>query len=114
MMPSWLCFLLLASLGPVSCQSDVNKEARRIPQWGTGLIAVAVFLFLVFVLYMTNKYWKKRPESNHFSLEKTENSVVSNGSTGHYATRISMSPEQVQHVYENPIQVRDDEVSTPM
>ncbi|XP_040216479.1 proximal tubules-expressed gene protein-like [Rana temporaria] len=110
-----LAFLLLLSLGHVSCQSGGNKEERRIPQWGTGLIAVTVFLFLVLVFYMANIYWNKRSESNleSVSMGKFDDGAILNGSTGRYVTR-SSDDEQVQHAYENPIMKTDNELSTPM
>ncbi|CAI9537115.1 unnamed protein product [Staurois parvus] len=110
-----LIFLLLFSLGHVSCQSGGNQEVRKIPQWGTGLIAVTVFLFLVLVVYVANIFWNKRSKSNleSFSMGKFEDGVIPNGSTGRYVTK-SSDNEQIRHAYENPIQVTDNELSTPM
>ncbi|XP_018408529.1 PREDICTED: proximal tubules-expressed gene protein-like [Nanorana parkeri] len=111
-----LAFLLLVSLGCISCQSGANKEVRRIPQWGTGLIAVTVFLFLVLVFYVANILWNKRSKSNleSISMGKFEDGAITNGSTGRYIT-ISSDHERVQqHAYVNPIQITDNELSTPM
>ncbi|XP_077306424.1 PDZK1-interacting protein 1 [Lithobates pipiens] len=110
-----LAFLLLLSLGHVSCQSGGNKEVRKIPQWGNGLIAVTVFLFLVLIFYVANIFWNKRSKSNleSVAMGKFDDGAIFNGSAGHYVKR-SSDDEQVQHAYENPIKVTDNELSTPM
>ncbi|KAM5148400.1 PDZK1-interacting protein 1 [Mantella aurantiaca] len=115
MLPPKLAVLLLVSLGHVSCQSDVNKEVRKIPQWGTGLIAVAVFLFLVLVVYMANRVWNKRSQSNleSVSMGKFDDDAIPNGNTGRYVTK-SSDHDGVKHAYDNPIQITDNELSTPI
>lgn len=88
---------------------------RTIPQWGNGLIAVTVFLFLVLVFYLANIFWKKRSKSNleSVSMGKFDDGAILNGSAGLYITR-SSDDEQVQHAYENPVKITDNELSTPM
>ncbi|KAM4022938.1 PDZK1-interacting protein 1 [Anomaloglossus baeobatrachus] len=105
-----LLSLLLLSLGPVSCQS----EARAIPQWGTGLIAVTVFLFLVLVIYVAKIVLKKSSKSNMESDPSGEskvhdNSAVPNGTYGHYTSR----SREHEHAYDNPIEVHDNVLTTP-
>ncbi|XP_072275700.1 PDZK1-interacting protein 1 [Pyxicephalus adspersus] len=111
-----LPFLLLISLGQVSCQSGVNKVARAIPQWGTGLIAVTVFLFLVLVFYVANRVWNKRsnPNLESISMGKLDDGAIPNGSTGRYVTKSNDDNVRVEHAYDNPIQITDNELSTPM
>ncbi|XP_069835578.1 PDZK1-interacting protein 1 [Dendropsophus ebraccatus] len=110
-----ISLLLLLSLGQVSCQSDTAKQARKIPQWGTGLIAVTVFLFLILVFYVTNIFLKKKSKSSTES-DPTEgpkgfgDASVPNGTFGHYTSR----SKEHEHVYDNPIEVHDNELTTPM
>uniref|UniRef100_A0A8C4SCI0 Uncharacterized protein n=1 Tax=Erpetoichthys calabaricus TaxID=27687 RepID=A0A8C4SCI0_ERPCA len=37
--------------------SDKVSAQRAIPPWLTGIIAVVVFLFLVFIVFIVNKMW---------------------------------------------------------
>ncbi|XP_041695838.2 PDZK1-interacting protein 1 [Coregonus clupeaformis] len=46
---------LMLTLGVVTAQID--KVERALPQWLTGIIAVAAFLFLIFVAFLVNKAW---------------------------------------------------------
>ncbi|CAJ0953932.1 unnamed protein product [Ranitomeya imitator] len=106
-----LIALLLLSLGPVSCQSETSK----IPQWGTGLIAVTVFLFLVLVIYVAKIVLKKSSKSNIESDPKGESKVhgdaaIPNGTYGQYTSR----SREYEHAYDNPIEVNDNILTTPM
>uniref|UniRef100_A0A3B4VEI2 PDZK1-interacting protein 1-like n=1 Tax=Seriola dumerili TaxID=41447 RepID=A0A3B4VEI2_SERDU len=47
------CLLLIA--GAVTAQTGINE--RLLPQWLTGIIAVAAFLFLTFVSFLVKKAW---------------------------------------------------------
>uniref|UniRef100_A0A4W5RFR4 PDZK1-interacting protein 1 n=1 Tax=Hucho hucho TaxID=62062 RepID=A0A4W5RFR4_9TELE len=46
---------LTLTLGVVTAQ--IGKVERTLPQWLTGIIAVGVFLFLIFVAFLVNKAW---------------------------------------------------------
>ncbi|XP_055718087.1 PDZK1-interacting protein 1-like [Salvelinus fontinalis] len=46
---------LMLTLGVVTAQ--IGKVERTLPQWLTGIIAVGVFLFLIFVAVLVNKAW---------------------------------------------------------
>ncbi|XP_021459064.2 PDZK1-interacting protein 1 [Oncorhynchus mykiss] len=46
---------LMLTLGVVTAQ--IVKVDRTLPQWLTGIIAVVVFLFLIFVAFLVNKAW---------------------------------------------------------
>ncbi|XP_020354172.1 PDZK1-interacting protein 1 isoform X1 [Oncorhynchus kisutch] len=46
---------LMLTLGVVTAQ--IGKVDRTLPQWLTGIIAVGVFLFLIFVAFLVNKAW---------------------------------------------------------
>ncbi|KAG8541960.1 hypothetical protein GDO81_027691 [Engystomops pustulosus] len=106
-----LISLLLLSVGPVSCQA----AARTIPQWGVGLIAMTVFLFLVLVVYVAKIVMKKSSKSNIESDPAAESKVfddvnVSNGTFGHYKSRSN----EHEHAYDNPIEVHDNVLTTAM
>ncbi|XP_073400477.1 PDZK1-interacting protein 1 [Dendrobates tinctorius] len=110
-----LLSLLLLSLGPVSCQSETSKLSRKIPQWGTGLIAVTVFLFLVLVIYVAKIVLKKSSKSIIESDPKGESkvhadAVVPNGTYGQYTSR----SQEHEHAYDNPIEINDNVLTTPM
>ncbi|XP_073499628.1 PDZK1-interacting protein 1 [Phyllobates terribilis] len=110
-----LLSLLLLSLGPVSCQSETSKQTRKIPQWGTGLIAVTVFLFLVLVIYVAKIVMKKSSKSNIEADPKEESKVhndasVPNGTYGQYTSR----SREHEHSYDNPTEVDDNVLTTPM
>uniref|UniRef100_A0A8C5QYS1 Uncharacterized protein n=1 Tax=Leptobrachium leishanense TaxID=445787 RepID=A0A8C5QYS1_9ANUR len=85
----------------VRYQTVVN--ARTIPQWLTGLIAVTVFLFLVFAAYMVNRVWNKRAHGG-----------TSANCCKSYTVHLSWMPSEHEHAYENPIEVADNVLSTPM
>ncbi|XP_075688240.1 PDZK1-interacting protein 1 [Rhinoderma darwinii] len=107
--------LLLLSLGQVSCQSEPGEQTRKIPQWGTGLIAMTVFLFLVLVIYVAKIVMKKSSKSN-IESDPTGGSklggevAVHNGTFGHYTSRFN----EHQHAYDNPIEVSDNVLTTAM
>ncbi|XP_075472385.1 PDZK1-interacting protein 1 [Ascaphus truei] len=115
-----LAFLtLLITLGQVSGQQGRNINGRQFPQWLTGLIAVAVFLFLVLAVYVANRVWEKRTEGNIQSdtTMKAQGSgeVFSNGTYGHYSRTIgSVRSKEHDHVYDNPTTVTDNVLTTPM
>ncbi|XP_056133791.1 PDZK1-interacting protein 1 [Lampris incognitus] len=46
----------------VAAQTAQGMDRRALPQWLTGLIAVAGFLFLVFVAFLVNKAWCQRTQ----------------------------------------------------
>ncbi|XP_063795672.1 proximal tubules-expressed gene protein-like isoform X4 [Pseudophryne corroboree] len=106
-----LVFLILVSVGQITCQSG-NKQNRTIPQWGTGLIAVAVFLFLVFAFYMANKIWN-RPSKGPIEKSTVFDEVaVPNGKYVHHSSGFS----EHEHEYDNPAADldNDNELTTAM
>ncbi|KAL7867141.1 hypothetical protein AOLI_G00149550 [Acnodon oligacanthus] len=74
---------LLLILGAVSAQGEVAQ--RAIPNWLTAIIAVAVFLFLVFVAFLVNKAWCATPSTNQeLMCEVTSNEYsMTNGANLH-------------------------------
>ncbi|KAM9324934.1 proximal tubules-expressed gene protein-like [Gastrophryne carolinensis] len=108
-----LAILLLLSLGQISCQSGTYKEELVVPRWGRGLIAVACFLALVFICYVANKAWDRRSGSHleSVSMKNFEDGVISSSNTGCYISQASDNGG-INHIYENPVLITDDEVST--
>lgn len=41
--------------------SLLEKAEQTLPNWLTGIIAVAVFLFLIFITFLVNKAWCETP-----------------------------------------------------
>jgi len=41
--------------------SLLEKAAETLPNWLTGIIAVGVFLFLIFIAFLVNKAWFETP-----------------------------------------------------
>ncbi|XP_040263594.1 proximal tubules-expressed gene protein-like [Bufo bufo] len=101
-----LVSLLLLSVGHVSCQSG----ARMIPQWGVGLIAMTVFLFLVLAVYVAKIVLKKSSKSAIESDPTEISKAVPNGTFGQYKSR----SDEHEHAYDNPIKVSDNILTTPM
>ncbi|XP_036802090.1 PDZK1-interacting protein 1 [Oncorhynchus mykiss] len=79
---------LMLTLGVVTAQID--KVERALPQWLTGIIAVAVFLFLIFVAFLVNKAWcqDSRPDTKECECGKTPGYANTNGDS--YDTSLDM------------------------
>ncbi|XDV22486.1 hypothetical protein PO909_027371 [Leuciscus waleckii] len=53
---------LLLTLGLAAAQAALLEKAEQtLPNWLTGIIAVAVFLFLIFIAFLVNKAWCETP-----------------------------------------------------
>ncbi|XP_028668314.1 PDZK1-interacting protein 1 [Erpetoichthys calabaricus] len=52
-----LLLLLAFFVRTAVAQTDKVSAQRAIPPWLTGIIAVVVFLFLVFIVFIVNKMW---------------------------------------------------------
>ncbi|XP_071402919.1 PDZK1-interacting protein 1 [Centroberyx affinis] len=72
---SWL----LLTGGAVSAQTARLQEERLLPQWLTGIIAVTVFLFLVFVAFLVNKAWCDKSRRSAGDSVKDADFATSNG-----------------------------------
>lgn len=82
---------LLLSVGAVTAQrAQTQIDERLLPQWLTGLIAVAAFLFLTFVGFLVKKAWCEKPSRRKTTVElvKENESVVTNENT--YETSLDM------------------------
>ncbi|XP_051763548.1 PDZK1-interacting protein 1 [Ctenopharyngodon idella] len=100
---------LLLTLGLVAAQTE--KAEQALPNWLTGIIAVGVFLFLVFITFLVNKAWCETP-SKPEAVIPTEYAMT-NGSTREIsldAVRSSDGP----NASENVIVHQTDEKVTAM
>ncbi|XP_022614848.1 PDZK1-interacting protein 1-like [Seriola dumerili] len=95
------CLLLIA--GAVTAQTDQRQVSERLlPQWLTGIIAVAAFLFLTFVSFLVKKAWCEESSRAATSVEsERENDfVMTNGNT--YETTLDMvRSKEDMNAYEN-------------
>lgn len=99
---------LVLTLGLVAAQAE--KAEQALPNWLTGIIAVAVFLFLVFVVFLVNKAWcetTSEPEAVPTEYAMTNGSTCE---TSLDAVRSSEDPK----AYENAIVHQTDEKVTKM
>ncbi|XP_062437849.1 PDZK1-interacting protein 1 [Rhea pennata] len=109
-----LLLLLLLLLEPGSCQ-----EARgNLQPWSQGVIAVVVFLVLVAIAFVVNKFWCKEKEENVeavVSIGDKQEVVLSNGHEGRYVTAAAdFRSKESQHAYENPLEPEEKVVTTAM
>ncbi|KAM3876285.1 PDZK1-interacting protein 1 [Diretmus argenteus] len=70
----------LLTVGVVMAQTVQSDNQRLLPQWLTGIIAVAAFLFLAFVAVVVNKAWCEH-SSREAAQEKDEHHVMTKGNT---------------------------------
>lgn len=100
---------LLVLLETASAQAE-NAE-RALPNWLTGIIAVAVFLFLVFIAFLVNKAWCETPsDSQEVKTEVTSNEYSMSNGTNLDSVRSSEHYE----AYENVIIHKTEEKVTVM
>ncbi|KAG5850926.1 PDZK1-interacting protein 1 [Anguilla rostrata] len=92
-------FWLLLTVKTVSAQ---EAAVRALPNWLTGIIAVVVFLFLVFVAFLVNRAWceNSREESKAVPVKTDEDYTMKNGT--HYDTALDMvRTSEHENAYEN-------------
>ncbi|XP_022525346.2 PDZK1-interacting protein 1 [Astyanax mexicanus] len=100
---------LLVILETASAQAE--KAERALPNWLTGIIAVAVFLFLVFIAFLVNKAWcETRSDSQEVKTEVTSNEYSMSNGTNLDSVRSSEHHE----AYENVIIHKTEEKVTVM
>ncbi|XP_019356894.1 PREDICTED: PDZK1-interacting protein 1 isoform X1 [Gavialis gangeticus] len=107
-----LCLLLV--LEPVNCQGT----ARRLQPWMQGLIAVAVFLVLVAIAFVVNRYWCQEKDESMESVVTIGNKpepVISNGHEGKYSSNVAdFRSRENEHSYENVIEYDEKVLTTAM
>ncbi|XP_052394366.1 PDZK1-interacting protein 1 [Carassius gibelio] len=102
---------LVLTLGLVAGQAEIPEKAEQaLPNWLTGIIAVAVFLFLVFIAFLVNKAWCKTP--SEAEAVPTEYAMT-NGST-HETSLDAVRSSEDPKAYENVIVHQTDEKVTKM
>ncbi|NXF85157.1 PDZ1I protein, partial [Eubucco bourcierii] len=86
--------------------------------WSQGVIAVVVFLALVAIVFVVNRFWCKKKVENAetvVSVEDKPESVVSNGHEGRYLTAAAdFRSKENQHAYENTLEPEEKVVTTAM
>ncbi|KFO98529.1 PDZK1-interacting protein 1 [Calypte anna] len=113
------CFLLLLlglllALEPACCQ-----QARgSLQPWSQGVIAVVVFLVLVAIAFVVNRFWCTEKVENVetvVSFEDKQDTVTPNGHEGRYVTAAaSFRSKENQHAYENTLEPEDRVITTAM
>ncbi|PKK22655.1 PDZK1 interacting protein 1 [Columba livia] len=109
-----LCLLLGLLQEPACCQ-----QARgSLQPWSQGVIAVIVFLVLVAIAFMVNKFWCKEKVENVetvVSVEGKHEAVMSNGHEGRYVTTAAdFRSKESQHAYENVLEPEERVITTAM
>ncbi|XP_011616994.1 PDZK1-interacting protein 1 isoform X7 [Takifugu rubripes] len=98
-----ICCLLLM-VAAVAAQTERSQAERALPQWLTGIIAVAGFLLLAFVALLVNRAWcgkssYKDVESDERRSEATYdtslNTLSSKGIDNAYANVAFSADEKV-------------------
>ncbi|NXR10522.1 PDZ1I protein, partial [Semnornis frantzii] len=86
--------------------------------WSQGVIAVVVFLALVAILFVVNRFWCKKKAENAeavVSVEDKPEAVVSNGHEARHATTAAdFRSKENQHAYENTLEPEEKVVTTAM
>uniref|UniRef100_A0A9J7X9G4 T-cell acute lymphocytic leukemia 1 n=1 Tax=Cyprinus carpio carpio TaxID=630221 RepID=A0A9J7X9G4_CYPCA len=95
---------------PYEVEINDEKAEQALPNWLTGIIAVAVFLFLVFIVFLVNKAWCETPSEPE--AVPTEYAMT-NGSTCETSLDAVRSSEDPK-AYENAIVHQTDEKVTKM
>ncbi|KAM6128632.1 PDZK1-interacting protein 1 [Phoenicopterus ruber ruber] len=116
-MPARCCLLLLGlllALEPACCQ-----QARgSLQPWSQGVIAVAVFLVLVAIAFVVNKFWCKEKVENVdtvVSVEAKQETVTSNGHEGRYVNAAAdFRSKESKHAYENTMELEETVTTTAM
>ncbi|NXN29140.1 PDZ1I protein, partial [Nycticryphes semicollaris] len=84
--------------------------------WSQGVIAVVVFLVLVAIVFVVNRFWCKKKVENAetvVSVEDKQEAVTSNGHDGKYLTTAAdFRSKESNHAYENTLEVEEEKVVT--
>ncbi|NXI99991.1 PDZ1I protein, partial [Psophia crepitans] len=86
--------------------------------WSQGVIAVVVFLALVAIAFVVNRFWCKEKVENVetvVSIEDKQETVVSNGHEGRYLSAAAdFRSKESQHAYENTLEPEERVITTAM
>ncbi|KAK7136957.1 hypothetical protein R3I93_017129 [Phoxinus phoxinus] len=101
---------LLLTLGLAAAQTE--KAAQTLPNWLTGIIAVAVFLFLIFISFLVNKAWCETPSKSEAVIPNEY--TMTNGSSTHETSLDAVRSSDEPNTYESVIVHQTDEKVTAM
>ncbi|KFV58850.1 PDZK1-interacting protein 1, partial [Tyto alba] len=86
--------------------------------WSQGVIAVVVFLVLVAIAFVVNRFWCKEKVENVetvVSVENKQDAVMSNGHEGRYLTSAAdFRSRESHHAYENTLEPEERVITTAM
>ncbi|NXU22398.1 PDZ1I protein, partial [Thalassarche chlororhynchos] len=99
--------------------SSFFSAARgSLQPWSQGVIAVVVFLVLVAIAFVVNRFWCKEKVENVetvVGVEDKQEAVTSNGHEGRYVnTAADFRSKESQHVYENVLEPEERVITTAM
>ncbi|KAG1945768.1 PDZK1-interacting protein 1 [Pimephales promelas] len=98
---------LMLTLGLAAAQAE--KAAETLPNWLTGIIAVGVFLFLIFIAFLVNKAWFETPSKSEAVIPNEY--ARTNGSSTYES---SLDAIRSSDAYESVIVHQTDEKVTAM
>ncbi|CAH6790680.1 PDZK1-interacting protein 1 [Phodopus roborovskii] len=110
---SLLLLGLLSAVAPASCQQGLGN----LQPWMQGLIAVAVFLVLVAIVFAVNHFWcQDKPEPGSMVMivgNKTDGVLV--GMDGKYSSvAAGFRSSEHKNAFENVLEEEGRVRSTPM
>ncbi|XP_040896946.1 PDZK1-interacting protein 1 [Toxotes jaculatrix] len=106
---------LLLTLEEVTSQTDQTQVSERLlPQWLTGIIAVAGFLFLTFVGFLVKKAWCEESRGRTSVESGRENELVMTNSTIYETTLDMVRSKEDMNAYDNLVIDSTDDKVTPM
>ncbi|XP_052574256.1 PDZK1-interacting protein 1 [Peromyscus californicus insignis] len=110
---SLLILGLLSAVAPASCQQGLGN----LQPWMQGLIAVAVFLVLVAIVFAVNHFWcQEEPEPGSMVMivgNKADGVLV--GMDGRYSSMASgFRSSEHKNAFENVLEEEGRVRSTPM
>ncbi|KAF1469178.1 PDZK1-interacting protein 1, partial [Eudyptula minor novaehollandiae] len=99
--------------------SSFFSAARgSLQPWSQGVIAVVVFLVLVAIALVVNRFWCKEKVENVemvVSVEDKHKAVMSNGHEGRYPiAAANFRSKESQHAYENTLEPEESVITTAM
>ncbi|KAF1658212.1 PDZK1-interacting protein 1, partial [Aptenodytes patagonicus] len=99
--------------------SSFFSAARgSLQPWSQGVIAVVVFLVLVAIAFVVNRFWCKEKVENVETVVRVEDkqeTVTSNGHEGRYLTAAAdFRSKESQHAYENTLEPEERVITTAM
>ncbi|XP_076880919.1 PDZK1-interacting protein 1 [Brachyhypopomus gauderio] len=105
---------LLLTVGAVTAQAVRPEPTQGLPNWLTGIIAVAVFLFLVFVAFIVNKAWCEDSSSHELNTEVTINEYAMTNGASYDTSLDTVRSSEHYEAYENVIIHKAEEKITAM